>query len=281
MKSLKHALALPLLLLAVQLQAADLPRALAVPGGIAILPLAPAAEPAPRAHFNGKPVMVREADGWWRAVVGLPLSTQPGMQRLKLSGESGELSFEVGTKKYAEQHITLSNKRYVTPETRDLERIRRDQARSRAAFRSWQDTSPEQTRFLLPVEGIMSGPFGKRRFFNGQPRKPHSGLDIAAAEGTPVKAPTAGRIVETGDYFFNGKTVFIDHGQGLVSMLCHLSRIDVQVGDRVERGQVVAAVGKTGRVTGAHLHWSVSLNDARIDPALFLAEESLALLSGN
>ncbi len=279
MKLLNYALAL--LLLSSPLQAADLPRALAVPGGIAILPLAPADGPAPSAHFNDKPVMVREADGWWRAVIGLPLTTQPGMQRLRLGGGEGELSFEVSDKQYAEQHITLSNKRYVTPEKMDMEHIRRDQARSRAAFRLWREDSPEQTRFLLPVEGIMSGPFGKRRFFNGQPRKPHSGLDIAAPEGTPVKAPTGGRIVETGDYFFNGKTVFIDHGQGLVSMLCHLSRIDVEVGDVIERGQVVAAVGKTGRVTGAHLHWSVSLNDARVDPALFLAEESLALLAGN
>jgi murein DD-endopeptidase MepM/ murein hydrolase activator NlpD len=160
----------------------------------------------------------------------------------------------------------------VEPEKRDLERITREQRRIGAALGKWTDTTPATLRFMLPVEGPMSSPFGLRRFFNEKPRKPHSGLDLAAPEGVPVRAPAAGVISDTGDFFFNGNTVFIDHGQGLVTLYCHLSRIDVKAGQTVAAGETIGAVGKTGRVTGAHLHWSVSLNDARVDPMLFLGE---------
>src|SRR3989344_3567137 len=136
-----------------------------------------------------------------------------------------------------------------------------------------QQISPRQPSNLLfdkPVNGPLSSPFGLRRFFNGEERNPHSGLDFAANSGTPIKAPAAGKVILTGDYFFNGKTVFIDHGQGLISMFCHLSAIGVKVGDEIPRGGVVGKVGATGRATGPHLHWNVSLNDARVDPAIFI-----------
>jgi murein DD-endopeptidase MepM/ murein hydrolase activator NlpD len=260
------------LLLATPAVAIDIPATAPVPGGVALVEL-PASPTRPRASFNGKPVMVLPTGDSYAALVGLPLGIEPGTHRLVVrSGGQEEITreFSVTAKQYETQHLTIKNKRMVNPEKRDLERIGREQKRIRQALATWNDASPATLRFELPVDGPLSSPFGLRRFFNQQPRKPHSGLDIAADEGTPIKAPADGQVVDTGEFFFNGNTVFIDHGQGLVTMYCHLSRIDVQAGQKLQTGDVIGAVGKTGRVTGAHLHWGVSLNDARVDPTLFL-----------
>jgi len=276
---------LPLLLFALLTlsglaNAAPLPRAAAVPGGIAIVALGTAPD-KPTAYYLDQQVMVKSAADGWVALVGLPLSAKPGTHTLRLVaglGQSETRTFQVFDKQYEEQHITLKDKRMVNPYANDLKRIRAEQARSREAFARWDAARPAQLDFLLPVSGRLSGTFGKRRFFNGQPRRPHSGLDIAAPKGTPVQAPAAGKVIETGNYFFNGNTVFIDHGEGLVTMYCHLDSIAVKVGQEVKPGDVIAQVGMTGRVTGPHLHWSVSLNNTRIDPGLFLSRDTLAML---
>jgi murein DD-endopeptidase MepM/ murein hydrolase activator NlpD len=130
------------------------------------------------------------------------------------------------------------------------------------------------TSFVLPADGRLTGRFGVRRFFNGEPRSPHAGFDIAAARGSPVKANAEGIVLASDDYFFNGKTVFVDHGNGLISMYCHLDRIDVQPGEAVSKGQRLGLVGMTGRATGPHLHWSVILNGAMVDPELFVSRRA-------
>ncbi|MCO1691316.1 M23 family metallopeptidase, partial [Pseudomonas aeruginosa] len=148
--------------------------------------------------------------------------------------------------------------------------IERELAEQTAAYRRFSPGLPSNLMLDKPVDGPLSSPFGLRRFFNGEERNPHSGLDFAVPAGTPIKAPAAGKVILIGDYFFNGKTVFVDHGQGFISMFCHLSKIDVKLGQQVPRGGVLGKVGATGRATGPHMHWNVSLNDARVDPAIFI-----------
>ncbi|WP_371820272.1 peptidoglycan DD-metalloendopeptidase family protein [Verticiella alkaliphila] len=241
-----------------------------VPGGVAVVDLGNPGQP-PRATFQGKPVMVLRDGERWIAVVGIPLDTTRGNQTLQVTGGSTpRIEFDVGTRHYAEQHIKLANQRQVTPNPDDTRRIERELAEQQAAYRTFTPGTPSNVFLDRPVDGRLSSPFGLRRVFNGQPRNPHSGLDFAVPTGTPIKAPAAGRVILVGDYFFNGKTVFVDHGQGLISMFCHLSVIDVKVGDTLARGGVLGKVGATGRATGPHLHWNVSLNDVRVDPSIFI-----------
>ena len=185
---------------------------------------------------------------------------------LDASGQA--ISFEVSPKTYETEHLTIPNQRKVNPLPMDYDRIGAERKEMNRVFQSFTTrTLPEQ--WQSPLSGRYSSSFGKRRVLNGQPRSPHSGLDIAAPEGTPVESIAAGRVAAVADYFFNGQTVMVDHGQGLISMYCHLSEIEVALGEGVTPDSIVGKVGKTGRVTGAHLHLSVSLNNARVDPLLF------------
>lgn len=253
--------------------AQELPQVEPVPGGIAVVALGAARAPAARAYFGGNRVMVVRHDERWHAVVGLPLALAPGRHQLRVVGADDaarDVAFTVRSKKYATQHITLQDERMVEPSSQDLERIQRDKRVIGRAFASWTEEAVPPLRFALPADGKLSSGFGLRRVFNGRPRQPHSGLDIAAPAGTAVTAPAAGTVVETGDYFFNGKTVFIDHGQGLITMYNHLDKIEIAAGARVARGQRIGEIGMTGRATGPHLHWTVSLNRSSVDPLLLL-----------
>lgn len=243
-----------------------------VPGGIAVITLPENVDPS-SARYRDRKILVTDINGDKSAVIGLSLGTKPGRHFLKarnVHGDALQIAFEVRDKKYEEQRITISDKRKVNPEKRDMDRIIREKKTINRALQHWSNADKVDLNFAYPVSGPTSSPFGLRRFFNEQPRNPHSGLDIAASSGTPIRAPAPGTILETGDYFFNGKTVFIDHGQGLVTMYCHMSAIDIEPGARVDTGDIIGKIGMTGRVTGPHLHWGVSLNNARVDPLLFL-----------
>ncbi|MFM5378262.1 peptidoglycan DD-metalloendopeptidase family protein [Aeromonas dhakensis] len=240
-----------------------------VPGGVAVVPLGSEAQ-APTARYQGKPVLVvREEGKRWIAIVGIPLKSQPGPHQLQVS-DGRTLDFTVGSKHYREQHIKLKNGRQVNPLAEDMARINRELAEQTRAYQTFSPAQPSNLLFDKPVEGPLSSPFGLRRFFNGEERNPHSGLDFAVGAGTPIKSPAAGKVILIGNYFFNGNTVFVDHGQGLISMFCHMSKVDVKLGQSLPRGGIVGRVGATGRATGPHMHWNVSLNDARVDPAIFI-----------
>jgi peptidase M23-like protein len=252
-----------------------LPLSAPVPGGVAVVCLGRASAPEPRAAFDGRRVLVTRVGDTWRAVVGLPLALRPGEHALEVDdGDGGRsLRFQVVPHKYGEQHVKLRDRRMVEPPKAVLARIAREQQELLKAFSTWSEPAVAELQLDLPAPGRVSGGFGVARFFNEQPRAPHSGLDIAAPAGTPVLAPAAGTVIDTGEYYFNGRTVILDHGEGLITMYNHLDRIDVAKGARVARGDALGTVGRTGRVTAAHLHWTVSLNNARVDPALFLAGE--------
>jgi murein DD-endopeptidase MepM/ murein hydrolase activator NlpD len=253
-------------------QAADagLPQARATPGGVLLVPLGPAAA-RPSAWQGDVPVLVTGDTAGWTLVLGLPLDARPGPGQLRLQGDGqpAVLPYTISPHRYAEQRLQVAPG-HVDLSAEALARHQRERAHQAELVARFSQPVPMQLRMQPPVAGPRSSSFGLRRVFNGQPRSPHSGMDIAAATGTPVRAPLDGQVVDTGDYFFNGQTVWIDHGGGLLSMLCHLSRIDVRTGDPVRTGDLLGAVGATGRVTGPHLHWSLSLNRAMVDPALFL-----------
>ena len=251
-------------------RSASLPAESAVPGGIKLLPLDDAQGAAPYVVSAGHRVLVVKQDGRWIAVVGIPLAATPGPAGITVkSPAERSISFDVMPKQYATQSLKVPPKQ-VNLSKADLARVARERESIERALSHWSDVEPASLRIPQPIPGVRSSSFGLRRVFNGESRNPHSGMDIAAPVGTPVHAPLAGTVLDTGGYFFNGNTVFLDHGRGFISMYCHLSRISVRPGQSVAAGDIIGEVGMTGRVTGPHLHWGLTLNRAWVDPALFM-----------
>lgn len=239
------------------------------PGGVALLDLGTSEQERPIAEFNDKPVLVFEKNARWYAAVGLPLSSATGTATVSLQ-DGRSVVFDVEPHEYREQRLTVSNQSYVTPDQQQLDRISGERKIIDAALGNFREHALDDISLDPPVDGPRSSSFGLRRFFNDQPRSPHSGMDIAANEGVPIKAPRAGVVTATGNYFFNGNTVIVDHGQGFVTLYCHLSEIAVEDGAIVDKGDILGAVGKTGRVTGPHLHFGTYLGGTAVDPAIFL-----------
>ncbi len=245
-----------------------------VTGGVAVLPLP---EDVISARYRDEQPLVVAG----HAIIGIPADAEPGPRRMAVRTASGAagVDFLVVAKEYPEQRLNIANPRLVNPLAEDLRRIRREAVIQRAAYALRTAPRRRLAPFTRPVAGVVSSPFGLRRILNGEPRARHSGLDIAADSGTPVRAPAPATVAVIGDFFFNGNTVLLDHGGGLVTMYCHLHRIDVGDGQEVARGDTIGAVGASGRATGPHLHWTVSVQEVRVDPEQVLAAFS-ALAGG-
>ena len=239
------------------------------PGGVAMIKLGSTSKPAPKAMLDEKALLVMARDGQWVAVTGIPLDTSPGELHITIDGK--ETAVAVASHTYREQRITVENQSFVTQSPEQLDRIFSERKIIDGALNSFRNVPVDSISLAAPIAGNRSSSFGYRRFFNDQPRSPHKGMDISGREGEPIVAPRGGVVAATGDFFFNGNTVLLDHGQGFVTMYCHLSEITVEKGQTVTSGDLLGAVGATGRVTGPHLHFGTYLNGTAVDPAIFLA----------
>ncbi|TAG03168.1 MAG: M23 family metallopeptidase [Betaproteobacteria bacterium] len=257
-----------------QAQEPQLPRDSRVPGGIAVLQVAPASAPKPSVTRDGVSVWVKQGATHWWAVVGLPLSITPGPHSVAVAATpmaaAQTIHFDVKPKRYPVQKLTL-NKAMVDPPAEVIERIERESAHLKTVRSRWRETDATNAAFVIPAKGRLSSRFGVARVLNGQPRAPHAGLDVAIPTGTPITAPGDGIVLDVGDYYYCGKSLYIDHGNGLLTLYCHLSEHIAKVGDAVKQRQLVALSGGTGRATGPHLHWTVYLNGVSVEPELFLS----------
>jgi murein DD-endopeptidase MepM/ murein hydrolase activator NlpD len=254
-------------LLVLPLAASALPKHSPYPGGIAVIDVGDAASAAD-IRFNKKRVLTVIENGRRYAIVGVPLDQSIGTASLTLA-DGSTVAFDVHEHGYREQHLTVAPG-YVNPDPEASKRIAREQPLIASAIAGFSDAAPEGLQLAAPIPGSRSNSFGSRRFFNKEPRSPHRGMDISGGTGTPIHAPLAGTVVLADNFYFTGNAVFLDHGQGLISLYAHLDSIAVTQGDRVAQGELLGTVGATGRVTGAHLHFATYLNGTAVDPGLLL-----------
>ena len=238
------------------------------PGGVAIVEVGSVDTDAPEVTLGDQALLVMQRGDLWVAVAGIALDTAPGTIRISVNGVDSDV--DISGHDYREQRITVENQSFVEQSPEQLERIFSERKIIDAVLTSFTERPVDGLSLKAPVPGKQSDSFGYRRFFNDQPRSPHKGMDISAGSGQAIVAPRAGTVAATGNYFFNGNTVLLDHGQGFITMYCHLSDIGVEEGQPVATGDVLGAVGATGRVTGPHLHFGTYLNGTAVDPAIFL-----------
>lgn len=221
--------------------------------------------------FNGQPVKVAKS-GQFVIGIGRDAALQHQLTIIASDGSRQQLPLTFSRREYDIQRITGVAQKYVTPPAEVTERIQNDQRKVAAVRTTLSDKMAIFADPLLPAQGRISGVYGSQRIFNGEPRNPHYGLDIAAPVGAPVLAPWDGEVLLAEDLYYSGLTLIIDHGMGVTSTLMHLHRLDVTVGQLIRQGEKVAEVGATGRVTGPHLDWRINWLQERLDPQLLLSE---------
>ena len=219
-------------------------------------------------------LLYRPDKKFYEGFVAADLEQKPGTYNLDLnfepSGEKKQVKIKVIKKDYGVRKITIADDSKVNLNEKDLARANRESATMNKLWDASISAPFWDTPFIMPLGSEVIGTFGRRSIINDQPRSPHSGVDMRGKNGTPVKASNDGLVVLTGDHFFTGNTVVIDHGAGILSMYFHLAKINVKKGDKISRGEALGTVGSTGRVTGPHLHWGVRIDGQRIDPVSFV-----------
>ena len=246
------------------------------PGGIAVFDFE-SSHNNPRAFYRSIPLYTQHIEGThWQTLLGIPLMEKAGKKFITIRDFSTRtLSVEIKVpqvKRPAKQNIKLKgkDKKYVNPNAVHMDRIIKERSILGKARLFYSNKILSDRLFSRPVSGVITSPFGIKRFYNGQPRRPHTGLDYAGDTGTPIKAPAAGKVILVGNYFFNGNTIFLDHGQGLISVYIHMNKYIAKQGQKVKKGDIIGTIGQTGRTTGPHLHWGVYLNRTVINPNLLL-----------
>ncbi|MBE8189863.1 MAG: M23 family metallopeptidase [Candidatus Thioglobus sp.] len=268
-------LSLILLLLPNLLLASILVKNTPLPGGVAVIDFT-SNHSSPKAFYNKIPLYVQQLKNQrWQVLIGIPLWEKLGTKTITIQDfSSREFAFKVKPAKgsYAEQHIKLKGKKkkYIKPNLAHIDRIKSERPILTNARKTFSPQTLSNGAFIRPVDGITTSTFGLKRFFNGVARRPHTGIDYAGDTGTLIKSPADGKIILVGDYFFNGKAIFIDHGQGLISVYIHLNKHLVKLGQRIKQGDSIGTIGQTGRATGPHLHWGIYLNQTVINPNLLL-----------
>jgi murein DD-endopeptidase MepM/ murein hydrolase activator NlpD len=221
--------------------------------------------------LNAELTLSQEEDGVWLGLIGVDVLTTPGTYFLSLTIErpgttplTARHPLEVIAKVFPTRQLTVEP-RFVEPPPDEQARLTREYVRLNKLYETVTPRSPLNS-MRQPITSDVTSIFGSRSVFNGQARSPHAGIDFRGGVGTPIEAPAGGTVVVAEDLYFTGQTVVIDHGGGMYSILAHMSEIRVRKDQQVEPGHVVGAVGATGRVTGPHLHWSIRLLGARVDP---------------
>jgi murein DD-endopeptidase MepM/ murein hydrolase activator NlpD len=239
-----------------------------VPGGI-IIQTVPCHT---KVYFHGNRVMTLKNHKQCLAIVGIPLTAKTDNQKLivKTKDTQQTIPLSIQIKKYAFEDIIIKQRKTSKPNKEIIARLKRERKLIQTAFCHWRNKNNINLKFRMPLKGRISSYFGMRRLYNGKMRKRHLGVDIAAKAGTPIKAPASGIVINTGNYLLLGKAIFIDHGQNLITVYCHLSKILVKPKQHIKCKQIIGLVGSTGRSTGPHLHWGVSLNNTRVNPLLLV-----------
>jgi len=249
----------------------------AIPGGIAVVNFE-SNHANPKAFYNKVPLYVQHIkDQHYQVLVGIPLMEKLGKKTIKIQDFSTRLfDFKVTEQAYTEQHITLKGKKkkYVNPNLVHMDRIKSERPVLSSARKIFSNNTLFNGLFIRPVDGVTTSPFGLKRFYNGEARRPHTGLDYAGDTGAPIKAPADGKVILAGEFFFNGNTIFLDHGQGLISVYIHMNKRLAKQGQLIKQGDVIGTIGQTGRATGPHLHWGVYLNQTVVNPNLLLGESN-------